>query len=120
MFRFFNKKAKNNDQFSLFVEQINGYISENENCWVGSFRINGKGFESFFPAIITYYDNLGIVIVEDKEDLIIDITLLLEEKEIDEEIKVSAVQKIYPIIFVVMFITLIAFILYHFNLILMI
>ena len=98
MLKLFRRKLKPNDQFSLLVEQINEHIRHHEEDWTVCFKIGGKGFESHHPAIITYYDNIGIKVSVDGDDLIVDITNLLEEKELKEEIREYHYKKIRNIV----------------------
>jgi hypothetical protein len=97
MIDLFKRNFKQNNQFSLLVDQIDKAIEANTKNWSGSFLINAKGFESFFPAIISYYDNLGIPVCIDDENtdyLLVDITIILEEQELEEEIREDRNKKI--------------------------
>jgi hypothetical protein len=77
---------KPNDKFSLFAQQINELIKLNEREWICHFLVSGSGFEDQFVAIITYYKMYGIEVIIQNNDLLFDITELLEEKIVEEEI----------------------------------
>jgi type III secretion system FlhB-like substrate exporter len=104
MLKYLKQKLKPKDQFSLFVDQINKHIRYHEEDWTCCFKICGTGFEKHYPAIITYYNNMGIKISIDKDDLVVDITNLLEEKEIKEEIQEHQYKQIAK--FVIFFVLL--------------